>query len=107
VDDCVPTSVDQLVEIVNRQKASVLYYSLAAGSLYSWFIVPAKGIQWSLPYHSSQLKRVIILYIKQTNKNKLHGKLYRPSDRRLSVKLVPTFAGRENRMVSTMDPYGF
>lgn len=46
VDDSVPTSVDQLVEIVNRQKASVLYYSLAAGSLYSWFIVPAKGTQW-------------------------------------------------------------
>jgi hypothetical protein len=39
------TSLDQLVEIVNRQKASVLYYSLAAGSLYSWFIVPARGIQ--------------------------------------------------------------
>lgn len=45
VDDSVPTSVEQLVEIVNRQKASVLYYSLAAGSLYSWFIVPARGIQ--------------------------------------------------------------
>jgi hypothetical protein len=45
VDDSVPTSVDQLVEIVNRQKASVLYYSLAAGSLYSWFIVPTKGTE--------------------------------------------------------------
>jgi hypothetical protein len=43
VDDNVPTCVDQLVEIVNRQKASVLYYSLAAGYLYCWFIVPTKG----------------------------------------------------------------
>jgi hypothetical protein len=43
VDENMPTSVDQLVEIVNRQKASVLYYSLAAGYLYSWFIVPTKG----------------------------------------------------------------
>ncbi|RZF33680.1 hypothetical protein LSTR_LSTR007058 [Laodelphax striatellus] len=42
--DQTPTSVDQLVDIVNRQRASVLYYSLAAGFLYSWFIVPGKGI---------------------------------------------------------------
>lgn len=38
------SSVDQIVEIVNKQKASVLYYSLAAGYLYSWLIVPNKGI---------------------------------------------------------------
>lgn len=44
VDDCTPMSVDQLVDIVNRQKASVLYYSLAAGYLYAWFIVPGKGV---------------------------------------------------------------
>jgi CBS-domain-containing membrane protein len=31
---------------------------------------------------------------------------YRPSDRRLSAKLVPTFADRECRMVSVMDDYG-
>lgn len=37
------TSVDQIIEIVNKQKASVLYYSLAAGYLYSWLIVPNKG----------------------------------------------------------------
>ena len=44
VDDCTPSSVEQLVDIVNRQKASVLYYSLAAGYLYAWFIVPGKGV---------------------------------------------------------------
>ncbi|XP_065205556.1 tetratricopeptide repeat protein 28 isoform X2 [Planococcus citri] len=38
------TSVDQIIDIVNKQKASVLYYSLAAGYLYSWLIVPNKGI---------------------------------------------------------------
>jgi hypothetical protein len=32
--------------------------------------------------------------------------LYRPSDRRLSAKLVPTFADRGCRMVSVTDPYG-
>jgi hypothetical protein len=33
------------------------------------------------------------------------SKLYRPSHRRLSAKLVPTFADRVCRVVSTMDPY--
>lgn len=43
VDENLVNSVEQLVEIVNRQKASVLYYSLAAGYLYAWFISPNKG----------------------------------------------------------------
>jgi hypothetical protein len=32
--------------------------------------------------------------------------LYRPSDRRLSAKLVPTFADRGYHVVSVADPYG-
>ena len=43
-DDSLPTSVEQIIDIVNRQKASVLYYSLAAGFLYSWLIVPSRGV---------------------------------------------------------------
>jgi hypothetical protein len=34
------------------------------------------------------------------------SELYRPSDRRLSVKLVPTFADRGCHGVSLTDPYG-
>jgi hypothetical protein len=34
------------------------------------------------------------------------SKLYRPSDRRLSTKLVPTFADRGCRLVSSTNPYG-
>jgi hypothetical protein len=34
------------------------------------------------------------------------SELYRPSDRRLSAKLVPTFADRVCRVVSATDPYG-
>lgn len=37
-------SIEQLVDIVNRQRATILYYSLAAGFLYTWLIVPMKGI---------------------------------------------------------------
>ncbi len=36
-------SVDQITDIVNKQRASVLYYSLATGYLYAWLIVPSKG----------------------------------------------------------------
>jgi hypothetical protein len=34
------------------------------------------------------------------------NELYRPSDRRLSVKLVPTFADKRCRVVRVTDPYG-
>jgi hypothetical protein len=34
------------------------------------------------------------------------SELYRPSDRRLSAKLVPTFADRGCHLVSMADPYG-
>jgi hypothetical protein len=34
------------------------------------------------------------------------SELYRPSDRRLSAKLVPTFADRGFDVVSVTDPYG-
>jgi hypothetical protein len=34
------------------------------------------------------------------------SELYRQSDRRLSVKLVPTFADKRCHVVSAADPYG-
>jgi CBS-domain-containing membrane protein len=34
------------------------------------------------------------------------NELYRPCDRRLSAKLVPTFADIGSHMVSAMNPYG-
>lgn len=38
-----PSNVDQIMEVVNKQKAPVLYYSLAAGRLYAWLLQPHKG----------------------------------------------------------------
>jgi hypothetical protein len=49
---------------------------------------------------------------KQTNKQtktpwpESAGELYRPSDRRLSAKLVSASADRGSRVVSVTDPYG-
>jgi hypothetical protein len=41
---------------------------------------------------------------KQTPRSESASELYRPSDLHLSAKLVPTFADRGCRVVSTEDP---
>lgn len=38
-----PSNLDQIIEVVNKQKSPVLYYSLAAGRLYAWLLQPHKG----------------------------------------------------------------
>lgn len=38
-----PVTIDQILEMVNGQRALVLYYSLAAGYLYSWLLAPGAG----------------------------------------------------------------
>jgi hypothetical protein len=44
--------------------------------------------------------------IGSTNKHESASKLYRPSDCRLSAKLVPAFVDRRYHVVSVTDPYG-
>ncbi|KAI8507337.1 Tetratricopeptide repeat protein 28 [Branchiostoma belcheri] len=44
VMDTSPVTVEQIVAAVDRQKAAVLYYSIAVGYLYSWLIMPNKGV---------------------------------------------------------------
>ncbi|CAH1801728.1 unnamed protein product, partial [Owenia fusiformis] len=39
-----PMTIDQIVDVVARQKAAVLYYSIAAGYLYTWLITPEQGV---------------------------------------------------------------
>ncbi|KAI4455030.1 rapsyn-related [Holotrichia oblita] len=52
LEDGGPNCLDQIKEFVNRQRASVLYYSIAAGFLYAWLIVPTKGV---IKFHSTSL----------------------------------------------------
>lgn len=42
-DPCIPVTIEQILDTVNGQKATVLYYSLAGGFLYSWLISPGTG----------------------------------------------------------------
>jgi CBS-domain-containing membrane protein len=52
-----------------------------------------------IPYRSKKLKL-------KTPWPESARELYRPSDRRLSAKLLPTFADRGCHVVSVTDPYG-
>lgn len=45
-------NMEQLKEIVNKQRAFVLYYSIAAGFLYAWLIIPTKGV---VKFHATSL----------------------------------------------------
>lgn len=36
-------TLDHIKDVVNRQRAAALYYSIAAGFLYAWLILPTKG----------------------------------------------------------------
>ena len=48
--DSTPVTREQILDIVSKQKAAVLYYSIAAGFLYSWLILPEKGNATILHY---------------------------------------------------------
>lgn len=56
-DDNTPKSVTDIVNLVNRQKASVIYYSLAAGYLYTWLIIPTRGI---VKFHQVRVDRSLL-----------------------------------------------
>ncbi|XP_026541316.1 tetratricopeptide repeat protein 28 isoform X2 [Notechis scutatus] len=47
-----PVTVDQVLETVNGQRGLVLYFSLAAGYMYSWLLAPGAGI---LKFHECYL----------------------------------------------------
>ncbi|KAJ8332251.1 hypothetical protein SKAU_G00427960 [Synaphobranchus kaupii] len=51
-DPYTPVTVEHVLDIVNGQRALVLYFSLAAGYLYSWLLAPGAGI---LKFHEVYL----------------------------------------------------
>ncbi|XP_069788975.1 tetratricopeptide repeat protein 28 [Narcine bancroftii] len=51
-DSLTPVTIDQILEAINNQRSLVLYYSLAAGYLYSWLLAPGAGI---LKFHECYL----------------------------------------------------
>jgi hypothetical protein len=59
---------------------------------------------WSWPFNSNKFhgQEISDLYI---HPHSSASELYRPSDSRLSAKLVPTFANRGRFVISTTDPH--
>ena len=53
LDDWTPSNVNQLVSLVNRQKATVIYFSIADHYLYTWLVVPTRGI---IKFHQTELQ---------------------------------------------------
>ncbi|KAG9262977.1 tetratricopeptide repeat protein 28-like [Astyanax mexicanus] len=51
-DPYTPVTVEHILDTVNSQRALVLYFSLAAGYLYSWLLAPGSGI---LKFHEVYL----------------------------------------------------
>ncbi len=58
-DPYTPVTVEHILDTVNGQRALVLYFSLAAGYLYSWLLAPGSGktsqrvVKWTpnMPLH--------------------------------------------------------
>lgn len=42
-DPYTPVTVEHILDTVNGQRSLVLYFSLAAGYLYSWLLAPGSG----------------------------------------------------------------
>lgn len=42
-DPYAPVTVEHILETINSQRALVLYFSMAAGYLYSWLLAPGAG----------------------------------------------------------------
>jgi hypothetical protein len=61
--------------------------------------------QEKIPVSTSVYKH-LICELKKTPWSESASELYRPSDRRLSAKWLPTFADRGCHVVSMTDPYG-
>lgn len=45
-DPYTPVTVEHILDTVNSQRALVLYFSMAAGYLYSWLLAPGAGKTW-------------------------------------------------------------
>lgn len=46
-DPYTPVTVEHILDTVNSQRALVLYFSMAAGYLYSWLLAPGAGKHWT------------------------------------------------------------
>ncbi|XP_064620053.1 tetratricopeptide repeat protein 28-like isoform X2 [Lineus longissimus] len=53
--DNTPITMQQILDIVNKQRAAILYFSIAAGYLYTWLITPDNGV---VKFHESNVTEI-------------------------------------------------
>jgi hypothetical protein len=86
--DSTPSSCEAIMDIVNRQQSAVLYFSIAGGSLYSWLILPERGIV--------QLKESSLSDVSETGSEPEDAQSIRSlrSISSASVSLLDTYVGQ-------------
>jgi hypothetical protein len=73
---------------------------------YTRFGVCQNHMHITIILRNNLLKKIKKNEKKKTPWSESASELYRPSDRRLSAKSLPTFVDRGCHVVSVMDPYG-
>ncbi len=72
-DPYTPVTVEHILDTVNGQRALVLYFSLAAGYLYSWLLAPGSGktsqrvVKWTpnMPMHKPKYQVTFCITLKR------------------------------------------
>jgi hypothetical protein len=101
---------NQYITILSRSKSSnqnSVCFSCVACWNQQILLPHNRGSSLLTPNHAVHLFQVMehSLTNKQTPWSESASELYRPSDRRLSAKWLPTFADKGCHVVSVMDPY--
>lgn len=59
-DPYTPVTVEHILDTVNSQRALVLYFSMAAGYLYSWLLAPGAGKDSLSAWPTAQIVKVLL-----------------------------------------------
>ncbi len=85
-DPYTPVTVEHILDTVNGQRALVLYFSLAAGYLYSWLLAPGSGktsqrvVKWTpnMPLHKPKYQVTFCITLKKRMKGPVRFVFFLP-----------------------------
>ncbi|KAI1881948.1 hypothetical protein AGOR_G00245290 [Albula goreensis] len=106
-DPYTPVTVDHILDTVNGQRALVLYFSLAAGYLYSWLLAPGAGI---LKFHEVYLGEGYIASAREAlgvDSYYSRGCSSSETESEAGDLLDQQFEELNNKLNSVTDPTGF
>lgn len=62
-DPYTPVTVEHILDTVNSQRALVLYFSMAAGYLYSWLLAPGAGTDRLSAWPTAQIVNCLFYHV--------------------------------------------